>query len=127
MSEKIEWVATYRDGTVLRQELNHPDLKYNGDMDTKQVKTYFFQQGDRIVCGVDVDAQRLIINGAIVHTNLPEGEYQLIAFKRVQVGMNNEIERTEWFCFGLQGHVEGKNYKQLVFVNPDGTYTLGDE
>lgn len=120
--EDVKWVATYFDGSVLTQPFDNPDFKYNGDMDTTKVKTYFIQKGDGIICGVDIKNRILIINGAIIHTDLPEGMYQLVAFKRVlEVSDGTTIKR---YCFGLQGKVKRTNHKILVFLHPDGSYQI---
>lgn len=128
--------ALYKDDTSYSHEFNHPDKTYNGEMNLPNVKRYFIvDEQDKLHHGVDVENRILIINGNIIHTNLPQGEYQLISFKRTETdfsaGMNgndvtkilSKIEKT-LFCFGLQANIDGVNHKMIVFINPNGSFTL---
>lgn len=123
---RIYFKATYKDGTVYKEDFNHPDKRYNGDMKTEEVSSYFHvDQDDRIYNGVDVTNRKFVLNGSIIHTDLPEGDYQLISFKRIRI-VSDGTQRKQ-YCMGLQATIDGKNHKRLLFLNDDNTFTFSTE
>lgn len=135
---KLYFKALYKDGTEYRCEFNHPDKPYNGEMKIPDVLRYFIvDEQDRIFHGVDLENRILVVSGSVIHTDLSEGDYELVSHKTTQeeikIGtavdeagqtisnIDSKILNTR-FCFGLQR--KGRRTARLVYINPDGSFTF---
>lgn len=123
--ENIFRTIIFNDGTSLSTPFDAPDRGFNDGIKDRmrEVEQYWLtDQNGAIFHGVDVVHRNFILNGTIVHTDLPEGDYQLIAYRQVRqsTGGTGSVS----YCFGLHGNVDGRNHKRVVFLHPDGTMTI---
>jgi hypothetical protein len=118
--------ATYKNGETYKQLFNHIDISYNGNLDIPNVKLCFITDGKgNISNGVDIENRTFILAGNVVHTDLPEGKYQLIIFRRVwQVSDGRELVA---HCLGMQTKIGKKNYKRILTINPDNSFTFSTQ
>jgi hypothetical protein len=50
---------------------------------------------------------------------------KLIFFRRNKIDFNQNGRKEEIrYCIGLQANIDGINYQQYIFINPDRTFTL---
>lgn len=128
---KLEWVATLKNGETLRDDFDQPQYIKGLDGRLHEVKDYYIVDGERKIFGIDLVERVVVLSGFAIRLEVPPGDYSLVAFRYVRdkFGASKKaithMGSMKRFCFGLQSTIDGRNEQILVYLNPDLTFSIG--
>jgi hypothetical protein len=131
---KYQWVVVYKDGSELKQNYLQPDEHHFGHIDQEQLQDFLLEDenGNRFY-GVNVPAGIIYCKGLHLHVKFPPSqeapgqvEYRIIYFRRIrndytEGDLSGQVIK---HALGVQATIDGKNYKQLLFVGEDDKLEL---
>lgn len=135
---ELEWSVLYKDHTELNQNFGVGEENgehHFGHIDQDNLLLFILgSKEDPRLFTVDIEDQTIEIAGLIFHIEFPHDQNgdivkgKLVYFRRNRVDFIPEgPDISVKYCIGLQANIDGKNFQQYVFINPDGTFTLSQQ
>lgn len=137
-SLKFEFEAVYDDGSTLKQNYGVGEKNgehHFGHIDLKKLKEFWLvnEKGERFA-GLIPSELKIIIEKMTFNIEFPKsmkGEkptVKMVYFRRVRHNfVPDNIVSTVRYALGYQSLIDGVNYQQFVFLNPDGTYSISQK
>lgn len=132
---ELEWIATYNDGSELKQNYEKENEHHFGHIDQERLTIFrLVNKEGKPIAAINIKDQKLAISGGRFFIEFPRDKDgnkvkgKLVYFRRVRNDFTpNGIIVSVRYCLGLQANIDGKNYQQYVFINNDGTFTLSQQ
>jgi len=131
----LDWLAVYENGDSLKQNYGKKDEKNFGDIDLAKLNEFWLvdKEGNQDY-GLLPNAQCIVVNGYRFNVDFPrnkkgkEVKPRIVYFRRIRNDFRPEGQViVVRYVIGYQAKIDGINYQQYVFINPDSTFTLSQK
>lgn len=110
IQSRYYWKAEYENGSVLKQYDSNGEERNFNEIDQDRLDTFSWISDDNVLPTYTIDLK----------------DWQrLIAFRRHVLRRGND--RVMVYALGWQATINGRNYKTINYILPDGSVIMGEE